>query len=129
MAGMNRHTGKALDGYEHLVQSLGDLLTTPFMTRVMRREYGSEGMYLVDKPGTEDTLLSFTLAMGDAIRRWEPRYRLNRVWFEEAGQDGRFVINMDGTYFPRGHLGDFTTGVERGIELPLPSGFLTTGTV
>ena len=127
MGGMCRTSGKFLEGYAHLVASLGDLLTTPKMTRVWRRDYGSEGPYLIDKPGTEDTLLSFTIAFGEAIDRWEPRYRLKRMWFEEAGQDGRFLINLDGTYYPRGHLGDFETGVQRGVELPLQTGFLISG--
>ena len=129
MGGMNRHTGKALDGYDHLVQSLGDLLSTPPLTRVWRREYGSEATYLIDKPALEDTLLTFTIVLGQAIDKWEPRYRLRRVWFEEAGQDGRFVINVDGIYYPRGHLGDFEVGVQRGVELPLPAGFVITGRV
>jgi phage baseplate assembly protein W len=129
MAGMNRHTGKALDGYDHLVQSIGDILSTPKLTRVMRRDYGGQATYLVDKPATEDTLLSFTIALGDAINKWEPRYRLRRVWFEQAGQDGVFLLNVEGIYYPRGHLGDLSTGVQQGIELPLPTGFLVTGLV
>lgn len=129
MAGMNRYTGKALGDYDHLVQSIGDIMTTPFFTRVWRREYGGLGVYLLDKPGTTETLLAFTVALGEAIDKWEPRYRLRRVWFEEAGADGKFIINMDGIYFPRGHLDDFSTGVVRGIEVPWPVGFFATGTI
>jgi len=127
MVGMNRRTGKPLDGWDHLVQSIEDILTTPRLTRVYRRSYGGEGTYLVDKPALEETLITFTIALGDAINKWEPRYRLRKVWFEEAGQDGRFTLNMDGTYYPRGHLGDFETGVQRGVELPLPRGYYVTG--
>ena len=127
MAGMDRETGKALDGWDHLVQSLGDLLTTPKLTRVWRRSYGGEGTALVDKPATPDTLIDFTMSIGDTINQWEPRYRLRRVWFESAGQDGRFILNMDGTYYPRGHFGDFETGVQRGVELPLPTSYYLTG--
>jgi phage baseplate assembly protein W len=129
MAGMNRYTGKALDGYDHLVQSLADLLSTPPLTRFWRREYGSEATYLIDKPMLVDTLLTFTIVFGEAIDRWEPRYRLRRMWFETADPDGRAVINADGTYYPRGHLGDFEVGIQRGVELPLPSGFVLTGRV
>jgi phage baseplate assembly protein W len=127
MVGMNRHTGKPLGGWEHVVQSVADILTTPPMTRVWRREYGGTATYLVDKPALTETLLSFTLSLGDAINKWEPRYRLRRCWFEEAGNDGVFIINIDGTYYPRGHLGDFETGVRRGLELPLPTGFYISG--
>ena len=102
-------------------------MTTPKLTRLWRRDYGGDGTYLVDKPGTEETILAFTMAIGDAINKWEPRYRLRRVWFERAGQDGVFIINFDGVYFPRGHLGDFETGVQRGVNLPLPTGFFLSG--
>lgn len=131
MGGMSRTTGKYLEGYAHLVQSVGDILSTPLLTRVWRRDYGGHGTYLLDKPASEETLISFTIAIGDAINKWEPRYRLNRIWFEEANQDGHFILNIDGTYYPRGHLGDFTTGVKQGIELPLPDAtrMMTTGIV
>ena len=127
MAGMNRETGKALDGWAHVVQSVGDIMSTPKLTRVWRRSYGGEGTYLVDKPGTPETLISFTIAFGDAINAWEPRYRLRRVWFEEAGQDGIFILNMDGIYYPNALSGDFETGISRGVELPLPTGYFVTG--
>ena len=147
MVGMNRETGKALEGFDHLRQSIADILSTPKLTRVWRRDYGGEGTYLLDKPGTPETLLSFTIAIGDAINKWEPRYRLRSIWFERANlpqedysqntrytpgagmQAGAFLLAMDGTYYPRGHLGDFTTGVTRGVELPLPTGYYVTGRV
>lgn len=133
MVGMDRRTGKALDaeGLEHLVQSIADILSTPKLTRVWRRDYGSDGIYLIDKPALQETLLDFTLALGEAIDKWEPRYRLRRVWFEEAGPDGRFILNIDGIHFPRGHLGDFTTGIQRGVELPFADQglFLAAGAV
>ena len=49
-SGMNRHTGKALDGFNHLRQSVADILSTRKGTRVMRREYGSDLAGLVDRP-------------------------------------------------------------------------------
>jgi phage baseplate assembly protein W len=50
MIGVNNRTGKALDGMEHLKQSVQDILTTPLGTRVMRREYGSRLFELIDAP-------------------------------------------------------------------------------
>ena len=41
MAGMARTTGAALDGLEHIKQSVLDILSTPVGTRAGRREYGS----------------------------------------------------------------------------------------
>lgn len=39
-SGMSRHTGAALDGADHLAQSVADILGTPIGSRVMRRDYG-----------------------------------------------------------------------------------------
>src|SRR3546814_12586651 len=41
MIGVDRATGQRLDGNDHLAQSIGDILSTPIGTRVMRRDYGS----------------------------------------------------------------------------------------
>ena len=35
---MNRNTGRAVAGLEHLRQSVADILTTPVGSRVMRRD-------------------------------------------------------------------------------------------
>lgn len=43
--GMNRETGKALTGIEHIQQSIRDILVTPIGSRVMRRKYGSALVY------------------------------------------------------------------------------------
>ena len=50
MSGLNRHTGRAVEGLAHLSQSIADILTTPIGTRVMRRDYGSELPFLLDQP-------------------------------------------------------------------------------
>ena len=52
MTGMSRFTGEKLDPNSdaHLVQSIGDILTTPLGSRVLRRSYGSELPDLIDQP-------------------------------------------------------------------------------
>jgi Bacteriophage baseplate protein W len=129
LGGMNRETGKYLDGYDHLKQSIADILTTPLLTRVFRRDYGSTATYLVDKPGEARTLLDFTISLGQAIDKWEPRYRLEQCWFDQAGDDGVFSVGMNGIYYPNALEGDFSTGVSLGVMLPLPKGFLVTGAI
>lgn len=39
---MDRATGLAISELAHLRQSMGDILTTPIGSRVMRHEYGSQ---------------------------------------------------------------------------------------
>ncbi len=108
MAGINRLTGKTLDGWEHTWQSIHDIITTLIGTRVMRRDYGSEVPSLIDRPGTQERVVDVTMALAVALERWEPRFAIDRCGIEDAGPDGVFQILITGRYFPRGHLGDFT---------------------
>lgn len=48
MLGMNAHTGQPLAGLDHLRQIIADILSTPLNTRVMRRDYGSRILELID---------------------------------------------------------------------------------
>ena len=116
MSGVNRVTGDVLDGWRHLEQSLWDLFTTPIGTRVMRRDYGSDVPNLIDRPQGIDTVLEVTMAFGEALEKWEPRFRLSQVLIEDANPDGTFQLFVRGDYYPRGHLGDFTI-VERDRDL------------
>jgi hypothetical protein len=50
MVGMSRTTGAAIDGLEHITQSVRDILGTPIGTRVGRRDYGSDVPELIDHP-------------------------------------------------------------------------------
>jgi len=84
---MSRVTGKPLDGDAHLAQSIGDLLTTPLGTRVMRRDYGSALLDLIDAPLNAATRIRLYAATALAILRWEPRLSLTRVAIE-AGPAG-----------------------------------------
>lgn len=108
MAGINKTTGKSLDGWEHTWQSILDIFTTPIGTRVMRRDYGSLIPTLIDRPGTQERVVDVVMAAAEALDKWEPRFALDRGSIEDAGPDGVFQIVIVGRYFPRGHLGDFS---------------------
>lgn len=108
MVGVNRYDGKELAGWRHLQQSLVDLMTTRIGTRVMRRDYGSDIPDLIDRPQGIDMVLEVTMALGDALEKWEPRFRLSRVSIMDAKPDGVMEIFIRGDYYPRGHLGDYS---------------------
>lgn len=93
---MDRHSGQAIDGAAHLAQSIGDILTTPIGTRVMRRDYGSMLFELIDRPINAATRLLMLSATAMAIARWEPRLRLTRVRLSRAGADGAATIDIEG---------------------------------
>ena len=104
MPGMNNITGKALEGVDHVRQSVRDILTTPVGTRVMRRGYGSRLMELVDHPLTPATLTDIYAAAQQALRRWEPRLRVERIRVTPAQGHaaGHVLIDLEGVYLPGG---------------------------
>src|SRR3954452_22144818 len=102
-SGMNRHTGKALEGFDHLRQSVADILSTRKGTRVMRREYGSDLAGLVDRPMNASLITAIYTETADALYRWEPRLRLGRVEGDLSGfAEGRIVLTLIGVYVPDG---------------------------
>lgn len=103
--GLNAATGAAVDGMDHLRQSVRDILTTPVGSRVMRRDYGSALPGLVDSNITGLTLAQFYAATADALARWEPRLRVTRVEAEALPADlnaGQISLTIEAEYLPDG---------------------------
>lgn len=105
MAGMSRTTGAVLSGWQHVHQSIVDILTTPIGSRVMRRNYGSRAIDMIDRPETAITVQA-TLIFAEALERWEPRFKLTKVRIVGA-TPGHLVIGIEGIYLPDGHLRSF----------------------
>ena len=95
MLGMDATTGRELSGRAHLEQSVRDILTTPVGSRVMRRDYGSRLLELVDAPRGRGTLLQIYAATAGALARWEPRISLSRVRAAATGAAG-VVLEIEG---------------------------------
>jgi phage baseplate assembly protein W len=119
--GVNAATGKPLSDWDHVQQSIRKILTTPIGARVMRRDFGSDLPDLIDAKMTRKNILAAYSAAAAAIAKWEPRFRMRSGRVDRAGylttEDGRIVrsgpggivsIAILGTYFPRGHLGDYS---------------------
>lgn len=101
MLGLSNQTGRALDGIEHLRQSVRDILTTPIGSRVMRREYGSRLFELVDRPFTPSVQLQIIAATVEAILTWEPRIEVEDVQLSMP-EPGNILIDLTGKYLPNG---------------------------
>ncbi|MDG7056604.1 MAG: GPW/gp25 family protein [Wolbachia endosymbiont of Penenirmus auritus] len=101
MRGIDAKTGKALEGIEHLKQSIIDILTTPIGSRVMRRDYGSRLYELVDRPINRDFTLEIYAATAEALQKWETRFKLEKVKITEV-KEGKVTISLDGMYLPNG---------------------------
>lgn len=95
MTGMHRATGRALDGIDHIRQSIADILTTPLGSRVMRRDYGSLLPELIDQPQNAATHLQLMAATVDALLRWEPRVRPVRVALFYGDTRGHAEADLD----------------------------------
>lgn len=102
MAGMSRDTGKVLGGFDHLRQSIQDILTTPIGTRVHRRDYGSRLPRLVDRPINQSLVAELVAATAEALDRWEPRLRLEQVKIDTVTADGQISLSLVGYYLLNG---------------------------
>lgn len=102
MAGMSRVTGETLGGFDHLRQSIEDILTTPLGTRVHRRDYGSRLPRLVDRPINNSLISELVAATAEALDRWEPRLRLERVKIESVAAEGHITLSLVGYYLLNG---------------------------
>ena len=101
--GSSRLTGRPLAGLDHVRQSIHDILTTPRGTRVLVRDYGSDLPALLDRPLGAPLAADIAAETADALARWEPRIRVDRVRLIAADPDsGRLEIAIDAVYRPDG---------------------------
>lgn len=98
MHGLNTLTGCAIADREHLAQSIGDVLSTPLGSRLMRRDYGSLLPLLVDQPDNGATRVRIYAATAGALMRWEPRLRITRLAYTMGQRPGQVVLDLEGAY-------------------------------
>lgn len=102
MTGINNITGKHLTGIAHLKQSVSDILQTPLGSRVMRRDYGSRIFQLTDAPLNAGTIIDIFAAAAEALNRWEPRFKLEKIKAVNTGIAGQIELDATGKYLPDG---------------------------
>ena len=105
-AGVDRSTGQLLTETAHIAQSIGDILSTPLGTRVMREDYGSLIPELLDHPQTPALELKLMAAACMAIVRWEPRIKVTHIAFSAADITGRRELILQAN---RSDAGDAVT--------------------
>lgn len=118
MSGINRRTGRPIAGFDHVAQSIEVLFTTSFESRVMRRGVGSDVPRMVDQPISPVTIIDFYAAAAKALRDYEPRFRVGRMRIDSAAP-GELSVAIQGVYYPRGHLGDFSISEPKTVSVPL----------
>ena len=72
----NSETGRQIGLYDHIRQSIKNILFTRIGTRLMREEYGSLLPELLDQPITPALLLQCQAAAIAALAKWEPRIEI-----------------------------------------------------
>lgn len=117
--GVNATTGLPLSDWEHVQQSIRTILTTPIGSRVMRRDFGSELYDLIDAKTIGRNILRVYAATAVAIGRWEPRFRVTIARLDRITETGLISLQIFGTYYPRGHLGDFTVAEDGSVRVVL----------
>ena len=91
---MHRSSGRHIeDEAEHIRQSIGDILTTPVGSRIMRRDYGSLLPSLIDQPGNPASRLRLMAATVMAIIAWEPRVSVQRAMVE-LDMNGQATVDL-----------------------------------
>ncbi|NJR20497.1 MAG: phage baseplate protein [Hyphomonadaceae bacterium] len=93
--GISNITGGPIGIEAHLSQSIADILTTPVGSRVLRRNYGSRLVDLLDRPINGATIVELVAATAEALAAWEPRIRLTRVQVQEANGAGRCTLMLE----------------------------------
>jgi phage baseplate assembly protein W len=123
--GMDRRTGKPLQGWDHVQQSMEIIFETPFHERVLRRWVGSFVPRLLGEEIIYRIITRFWWAIAEALELWEPNYRIKHVYFmgnavNSSSQAklplsdadmirlGQVIFRNEGVYRPRAHLGDFS---------------------
>lgn len=125
--GINRLTGKPLAGWAHVIQSIHVIFTTRFGERVMRRWFGSDVPVMLGRNLVPSTILRFWTAVWIALDLWEPRFRLTKITPLGSAldvRDGKIGFQIDGIYYPRGHLGDFTPAGSQAFRMTSTDGVL-----
>jgi phage baseplate assembly protein W len=104
MAGINAETGKPLEGYDHVAQSLGKILTTHISERCMREWVGNPGLRIIGETANEDEILSWFGTLYAVISIFEPRLVINQFHLNEVSRGGTLDFTIDASYRPYAHL-------------------------
>lgn len=108
MIGMDRHTGQPIADLPSVIQSIGDILSTPLGSRRVRPEYGSKLRSYVDLPVNAGWKSSVQAEAARALGRWEPRVQLQSVRVV-AVLGGKIDLVVAGKYLGNDFVAEVST--------------------
>jgi len=83
----------------------------------MRRAFGSAHLELQDRSASAINIMRVYASVAEALRKWEPGFRLRTIRLTRGGPDGVFAFEMTGVFYPRGHLGDYSVKEDRAATI------------
>ncbi len=121
--GLDARTGAILQGWDECAQSIGFIARTAIGSLVLGRSFGSKVPALQDAPMNQLAIMAHFMAIAEALRRWEPGYRLTNVKVISLSADGVASFTLTGVYYPNGYLGDYSIALSGYGVTVLTGGF------
>jgi uncharacterized protein len=106
--GLDANTGALLTGWAECRQSIGLIARTAIGSLVLGRSFGSDAPALQDAPQNALTIMDHFMAIAEALRKWEPGYRLKNIQAKQIGADGRVAFALTGNFYPNALQGDYS---------------------
>lgn len=96
MTGMNRYTGKFIEGVDHINQSIEVGITTPLGSRIHRRWLGLDSR-LIDRPANVSSIGFHVYAIAQAFDKYkETRWFLSTVNLLSVNAQGQVALQVNG---------------------------------
>lgn len=122
MSGVDRHTGKLIDGYASALQSVEVIFSTRIGERVMRRHFGAGLAELLGRAATPALFAAWKTLIAVGIDLWEPRFRVRAVLVSASPNElrlGSSGIQVLVDWRPRALAGDFSVVSTRSFTIRL----------
>lgn len=97
-------TGKLLEGFGEVQQSLEKILTTPQGARLQREWFGNPGLQLLGQNMTPQTILLWYTIVWTLVELFEPRFKIKRFATTDADRLGELGATIIGEHRPYAHL-------------------------
>lgn len=111
---MSRFNGSELTEHEHIFQSLEDIASTPFGSRIMRREYGTQLANFIDQPISQSLYLKCYSSLYAAFLRWENRIEISQIIVAEVSS-GKMILDIEAILIKTGDPLNFQIPVGLGV--------------
>ncbi|MBX3506844.1 MAG: GPW/gp25 family protein [Parvibaculum sp.] len=105
--GIDRRTGEILVGWPHVQQSIEVLMTTRPTEMVMLLDYGLDLIKHIGRGMHRGRVITLYRELVTAVHRWEPEYRIHRLYLVEMDRTGVLGLGTKGRYYPEGRFGNY----------------------